>query len=308
MLDNTWYFGTLQKMMVLRLPDTGMGRKWVGYSESLQFENGGADVYQPSAGAHLEYEIDYGLYEAKADSPLRGLDNYADYAAGLYGVPSVVYFADPMYYDINLFPPQWAAPGLMEAGWRKISATAGITYANTLATPWGHPYRCAVIDTFSTSTTLLTPSNQSCVIPIPPGYTLWLGASGAATGAGVVRVENWLNGASSPASSSNLTLISANLSTRLNASVASTSANYVRVGVATSTVQTSGTVTLVSMMAQLWPTGVTPTLTGNFQSGQGNNGCKFNTDAVAEKYILRDNMNRNVHYKGLSFGLTEVYR
>lgn len=309
MIDNTWYFGTVQKMMVLRLPDAGMGRKWVNYSEDLQFENGGADIFHPSAGSHLEYDIDYGLYEAKAEAATRGLDNYSDYAAGMYGFPPVVYFADPMYYDINLFPPQWAAPMLVESGWRSIAASStSVTYANTAANTVSQPYRSAIIDTSALPTSLLTSGNSSCVIPIPPGYTLWLGLSGAATGAGVFRVENWLNGAASAASSANLTPITATSTTRLNTSVASTAANYVRVGVATSSLAAAGTLTIASLMSQLWPTGVTPTLTGNFQSGQGNNGCKFTTDAVAENYVLRDNMNRNVHYKGLSFGLVEVYR
>lgn len=309
MVDSTWFFGTTQKMMTLRLPDTGMGRKKVAYAEDLRFENGGADSYRPSSGSHLEYEVDYGLYEASGS---QGLDNYADFAQGLYGYGTngpVVYFADPMYYDVNLFSANWAAPMFAEYGARPISTISTPTFANTGANTTNQPYRMATYDLTSAPVNafLNSAGNNIMIIPIPPGMTLWLGLTGAATGTGLFRVESWMNGSSTAAASTNLTPIAVASTTLLNASIASTAANYVRMGL-TSSAAGAGSMTIASLVAQLWPTGITPMLTGNFQSGQGNNGCKFTSDAVAEKYILRDNQGRNVHYKGLSFGLVEVYR
>jgi len=305
MVASTLFFGTTQKMMTLRLPDAGMKARQVHYADDMQFENGGADIYRPSLAYHMEYDFEYGLYEASGST---GLDNFADFAAGLYGNP-IVYFSDPMYYDVNLLPPNFAAPALSEQGWKSIGgSTLTPTYSNTAANTVNQPYRSVTYDVGTlTANTFPADGYASAIIPIPTGMTLWLGVSGSATGVGVVRAESWLNGASSAASSSNLTLLSVTGTTRLNTSIASTSANYVKIGIARSSAS-AGTITPVSMMAQLWPTGTTPTLTGNFQSGQGNNGCKFSTDAREETYILRDDQSRNVHYKGLSFGLKEVIR
>jgi len=305
MVASTIYFGTTQRMMTLRLPDAGMTARQVHYADDMQFENGGGDVYRPSLAYHMEYDFEYGLYEATGS---QGLNNFADFAAGLYGNP-IIYFADPMYYDVNLLPPYFAAPALSEQGWKSIGgSTLTPTYSNTAANTVGQPYRSVAYDVGTlTANTLPAEGYASAIIPIPPGMTLWLGASGSATGFGVVRVESWLNAASSPAASTNLTLLSTTGTTRLNTSIASTAANYVRIGITRSSAS-AGTVTLTSMMAQLWPTGTTPTLTGNFQSGQGHNGCKFSADVREEKYILRDDQGRNVHYMGLSFGLKEVIR
>jgi hypothetical protein len=305
MVASTLFFGTTQYMATLRLPDAGMKARQVHYADDMQFENGGGDVYRPSLAYHMEYDFDYGLYEA---SGAGGLDVFADFASGLYGNP-IVYFADPMYYDVNLFPPYFAAPALSEQGWKSIGgSTLTPTYSNTAANSVSQPYRSVAYDVQTlTANTLPGDGYATAIIPIPPGMTLWLGASGSATGFGVVRVESWLNGAASPAASANLTLLSVTGTTRLNTSIASTAANYVKVGITRSSAS-AGTITLASMVAQLWPTGTTPTLTGNFQSGQGNNGCKFSPETREETYILRDDRGRNVHYKGLSFTLKEVIR
>lgn len=307
MVASTWFFGTTQKMTTLRLPSTGMGRKRVGYSQDLQFENGGGDVYRPSTQTHFEYDVSYGLWEASGPS---GLDVYSDIAAGLWGTP-VVYFADPMYYDVNLFAPNFAAPGLAELGWKSIGGAAQAlipSYAATAANTLNQPIRTPTFTTTSLASGAMVPEGYGTqIIPIPTGMTLWLGVAGTFSGQGVIRVESWLNGAATPAASANLTMVGPTSTTRLNMSIAATAANYVRIGISNSGAG-AGTISPTSMMAQLWPTGVTPTTTGNFQSGQGNNGCKFTTDALAETYILRDDFGRNVHYKGLAFGLKEIIR
>jgi hypothetical protein len=305
MVASTLFFGTTQKMLTLRLPDSGMKANQVGYADDMQFENGGGDVYRASNAYHMEYAFDYGLYEATG---VNGLDNFADFAAGLYG-PPIVYFSDPMYYDVNLFPPNFAAPALAEQGWKSLGGDLyPVTYANTAANTTNQPYRTATFTvTGLGASNMPLPGYTQFIMPIPPGMTAWLGFSGSVTGTGAVRVESWLNGATTAAAAVNPTLLSATGTTRINTSVASTAANYLRIGIS-ATGSGAGTVALTSAVAQLWPTGVTPTLTGNFQSGQGNNGCKFATDAREETYILRDDQGRNAHFKGLSFGLKEIVR
>lgn len=300
-LSNQMWFGTTQKMQLVRVPSQGMQRTRQGYSSSHQLENGGYYVYEPSMVKHLEYKMDFGIYEATAAG---GLDIYAQYAQGFYG-SGPFYFADPMYYDVNIFSYQWSAPG-MSPRMYSLSSSGGTvaTAANTVNQPI-NSMQTYVADSVANNTYDTSVYNPT-IIPIPPGYTLWLGWSGSASANGVIRMESWVSGAASPAASSNLTALSVTGTTRLNTSVASTSAEFVKIGYARSATGTGANVTVASMMAQLWPTGVSPTLTGNFIPGEGNNGCKFDGGAVEETYVMRDNQNRNVHLKGLSFSLLEV--
>lgn len=300
-LSNQMWFGTTQKMQLVRVPSQGMQRNRVGYSSSNQLENGGMSIYEPQLTKHLEYNMDFGTYEATAAG---GLDIYAHYAQGFYG-NGPFYFADPMYYDVNLFSYQWSAPGMSPRAYT-LSGTGGVvaTATNTVNQPI-NSMQTYVADATANNTFDTTYYNPT-IIPIPPGYTLWLGWSGSASSNGVIRMEQWVSGAASAAASSNLTALSVTGSTRLNTSVASTAAEFVKIGYARSASGTGANVAVTSMMAQLWPTGVSPTLTGNFIPGEGNNGCKFDGGAVQETYVMRDNQYRNVHYKGLSFKLIEM--
>lgn len=146
------------------------------------------------------------------------------------------------------------------------------------------------------------------IIPIPPGYTLHMGATGSATGTAQVTVHlfNAPGNPASPALATSLTLLSATGSTRLNASWSGSSYQYAKVFLSRTSTAAS-TITLSSMMAQLWPTGYSPTLTGNFIPGQGHLGLMFADNANVESYQIVD-MNRNVpiHYKGLSTRLVEA--
>jgi hypothetical protein len=139
------------------------------------------------------------------------------------------------------------------------------------------------------------------LIPIPPGYTLWMGATGSRTGSAVLRVDAFNTPAdpAAPATSVDLTLLSSTGSTRLNASFSGSLYQFAKVYITRTSTSTS-TITLSSMMAQLWPTGTTPTLTGQWIAGQGHRGLKFGDNAVVEEYIMT-----NRHLKGLSTTLIE---
>lgn len=297
---NGMMFGTTQKMQMVRIPSAGMNRNRVGFSQSNQLENGGLDVYRPSMTTHFEYKMDFGIYEATGSG---GLDVFGDYASGFYG-KGLIYLADPMYYDVNLFAPQFAAPGLTERPY-SLSGVGGPTA--TAANSFNQPFTSMItfIDVGTANNAYDLTYYNPTIIPIPTGYTLWLGFSGSVTDGGLIRTEQWVSGAASPAASANLTALSATASTRFNASFSGATYDYVKIGYSRNA-GTAPQVTVTSMMAQLWPTGVSPTLTGSFQTGQGADGLKFLDAAIQEPYLLRDNTGRNIHYKGLSFSLGEV--
>lgn len=146
------------------------------------------------------------------------------------------------------------------------------------------------------------------LIPIPPGYTLHMGVSGSATGSAQVVVHGFVapGNPASPAVTTVLTLLSDTASTRMNASWNGSSYQYVKVFIRR-TSSAASTITLTAMSAQLWPTGYSPTLTGNFIAGQGHRGLKFADNATVESYVMVDrDRNVPVHYKGMSTRLIEA--
>lgn len=502
------WFGNERRMQWVPCPATGMQLARRGTTQTLQYDNGRMGVTR-TMQTHQEFNLDFPVQDA---SGLTGLDVFSKFASGFYDNLDKypVFFADPMNYDQNLFPPNWAAPGLFEQGWASIASrdprsyinlavnpsvevdtnhwvqvagtggtasgarfsagsnamsgtytyrtswtvatsavSGGMNYTDTSASPGVYygafvyvrsskiqrvavtmRYRNAAntsLGTVASTQTVLaantwtkievaanlspadtdsidieiaavtgtsgvnwangdtlqadalfiyqgttgspnfyfdgdypgaswgtdphasisrmyvpaqpvtmsdTPANSYnlparqanfnlitatsaypdaaltygdipyALIPIPPGYTLWLGACGSATGTAVVRVHafNAPGNPASPANSSTLTLLSSTGAVRLNASYSGASYQYVKVFLQrTSTVDS--TITLSSMMAQLWPTGVTPPLatSGSFIEGKGHRGLKFADDAVVESYIMT-----NRHLKGLSTRLIEA--
>jgi hypothetical protein len=97
-----------------------------------------------------------------------------------------------------------------------------------------------------------------------------------------------------------LTFLATTSATRLNTTIASTSAVAVRLWLGRSATNAS-TVTITSTLAQLWPTTVTPTLTGNHVPGDGHTGLLFQDEARVESYIYI-----NPPRKALSTSLIEV--
>lgn len=503
------WFGSEQRMQWVPAPSTGASMSFVGTGGDLSLEDGRRSINR-SMQTHKEFQFDFPVQEA---SGLTGLDVFNKFFSGFYGDCDTypVFFADPMNYDQNLFPPHFASPGLVSRGWASPVSDAVRAYINLVSNPsvetnltgwtsdagtggnasrtrtligtaavagfytcrvaWavatsavsggfnvvdtpvlaGTSYdfsvyvRCSKIQrvlmtinwrdaldasistTVGTQTVLAattqtqltvvgatapvgavtadievravagtsgsnwavgnwlegdaamitvtsatppayfdgntpgamwlgaanassstlrteadkpassdTPANSYnlppkqgvfnvkwaanaypdaartygdipyAIIPIPPGYTLWLGASGSRTGTAEVVAYGYNTPAvqASPASTTPLTLLSSTGSTRLNASI--TGVEFVKVFIRRTTSVTS-TITLSGMMAQLWPTGITPPLTGNYVEGKGHRGLKFLDSPAEYNYVLVD-PNRNIpaHFKAASISLVEA--
>lgn len=502
------WFGNERRFQWVPAPATGMAANSVGFIEEMNLDNGRTAIVR-SMQTHKEFEMEFPVQDA---SGLQGIDVFNKYASGFYGdIDSYpVFFSDQMNWDQNLFPPNWAAPGLHKIGWSPIVDTGSKGYTNLSKNPsveidavgytttagtsgtasgarfnagttaasgsfvyratWtvatsavsggvnyldtpaiaGQRYGCFVhvrsskiqrvqvtmryrnaadasISTATSTQTVLAantttridvdanlapaltttvdievaavtgtsganwangdtfwidgvmiyedadgnpgtyfdgdsasarwtgtahastsekyvgrqtvtitdtaaniynlPPQQAtfpvtsapqgrpdsgmsqgefpyALIPIPPGYTLWLGASGSATGTAVIRVHafNAPGDVDAPANSSTLTLLSSTAAPRLNASFSGSSYQYVKVFIQR-TSSAASTITISAMMAQIWPTGVTPLLSspgGDFIAGKGHRGLKFGDGAVAESYVMVDR-----HLKGLSTRLVE---
>lgn len=241
------------------------------YVERMQFENGGGDARR-SAQYQMEYQFNF----AGPAHEVEGIDAFNKFAQGFYG-DGLIQLAHPANFETNMFPAAWASPGLIEQGWANIGSTAP-TFANTNVTSYGQPSRTATWNVTQQAGTY----TKSVTIAIPPTHTLHLGVSGVATGSGVVRVAP-IDTDGNAGSVVSLTLLSKSNSTRMNTTFAGSSYQAVRVYI-TRSADTAATVSITSMMAQLYKTGTTPTLPTTHYQGEGSTGLMFVDDAIVETY------------------------
>jgi hypothetical protein len=287
------WIGTTSKMVTVPAPDLPFSISDSGYGDSMQFENGGAASVE-SAAFSKRYNFAYTIEDAALLSQVRRLRQ------GSYGT-GLIYFSDPATFHRNVLPAHWAEPGLLEHGWPDIYDTAPTGYAAVSSNSYDQPLRKPTWAITQAANTAPSNSNASCIIPIPPDHTLWLGVSGAATGTAVARLTGY-NIASASSSGSNLTLLTDTASTRLNTSLAGSSYDYAILDFRRTTSDAS-TLTVTSIAAELWPTGTTPTLTGSHKPGEGNSGCRFLGGSVESQYRLARDAAR---WEGLGFTLIEV--
>lgn len=259
-------------------PQRGIQVQNAGFTQGMQFENGGRARVRSSRFSKVYTITAIGLSKA--------MDGYGVYnraASGFYGVHKWR-FADYYAFETNMFPAGWSEPGKREVGWYNTGVSEP-TFSDTAANSYGQPPRKATFSILAASGA--TPLSNSSIpyvdIPIPPTHRLHLGCTGAATGTGVVRVEGWVNSATTPGSSTDMTLLAETGSTRMNMIVSGATYNWARVFY-TRTSSAASTVTPISLFGQLWPIGVTPTLTGIHLMGEGHTQLDFADDAIVEEY------------------------
>lgn len=255
MSDTCFYIGTRKRLVELRAPSVNMPSSKQGFFNKVDFLNGGTAVRRSTA-SHKNYTMTWNFIE-RDDARV-----ITDLADGVYGT-GPIYVHDPVAADRNVLPQWWATPaqGLRDGlplnkGVRGVAAA---TPTNTLGFP---------VD--SITYTVLAGQTRRVWVPIPPGYTAWVGAYGAdGTGGTVVAtptVDSVTDG--TPVT---LTLLDVTDDSRFNQSFASSSFDGVELSLGG-----EGTVTLTGIMVQVLETGVTPE-TGGFISGQGNSGLQFST-------------------------------
>jgi hypothetical protein len=241
------------------------------YVERMQFENGGGDARRSA-----QYQMEYQFSFSGPAHEVEGIDAFNKFASGFYG-DGLIHLAHPANFETNLFPAAWATPALIEQGWGNI-ATAAPSFAATNVSNYGQPARTATWNITDQANTY----TKSVTLVIPPTHTLHLGVSGVATGDGKVRVRP-INTDGSYASASSLTLLSKSNSTRMNTTFDGSSYQAVELYI-TRTADTASTVSITSMMAQLYKTGTTPSLPSTHYTGEGSTGLMFVDDAIVETY------------------------
>jgi hypothetical protein len=280
------YMGTLEKMQMVRcaLSEWDVGN--TGYAEVLNYVNGGADVVSSFASSRT--------FDLSWSGTPNEINPIKHYQQGYYG-NGLIYLSDPMTWHYNVIPPNWASPRLIEVGdWKNIYDTTP-TFANTASNVYNQPKRTA---TWNITTAAGGVPTKVLTIPIPPSQTLYVGFSGAVTGTGVVRTRP-VNSDGSYGATIDLTPLSATGATRTSWSFTGYSAVQIYL---TRTSSATSTVSVTSMLGQIWSGGVTPT-PGPHIPGEGFTGLKF-ASAVHETYYQAAGVGRE--RKGASVALVEA--
>jgi len=240
-------------MLEVRAPAVNMPSSKQGYFNKVDFLNGGTSIRRSTA-SHKNYTMSWNFLDRDEARKI------LDLADGVYG-RGPLYVHDPIAADRNVLPQWWATPaqGLSD-GLALNDGTRGesvVTPANSLNFP-----------SESILYTVLSGQTRRVWIPIPDGYTAWVGAYGS-NGTGGTVVATPTIDAGSDGTPVTLTLLSVSSDARFNQSFASSSYDGV-----TLSLGGAGTLTLSGIMVQVLETGVTPA-TGGFISGQGNSGLQF---------------------------------
>lgn len=279
------YFGTRnhERFVPMFIPGADYSR--VGYSSKSQYLNGGARLRRSKA-THREYVMTW-----PASSTRDELRPIIDFFDGVYDDndgTNLIYFIDPVAADKNVAPQIWGSPALGAGDGMPLISSVRPTLSATPANTLGYPARSATYTLTGSETA------ETLYIPIPTGFTAWVGAHGSATGSGGVQVTPF-NGpaAGTPVT---LTLLAETNATRVNASFASTAYSGIELQL-----KLAGSVTLSGIIVQILPTGTTPE-TGGFISGQGHSGCDFESAPQVTPYQITGRSEA----VGMTMKLTEI--
>lgn len=174
MANRTMYFGTREKMRYIPCPQSGFDTSEKGWNERDDYLNGGAFT-RKSFATHKEYNFDYNPTHSR--DAIRVI---TDYSSGLYG-KGPFYFHSPEALDKNVLPQFWASPMLGGLDAPILLGDAAPTVVDTPDNDLNYPIKSAQYDYTQTD-------GQKLWLPIPPGYTAWVGAHGVTDGFGGVRV------------------------------------------------------------------------------------------------------------------------
>lgn len=238
-------------------PASGMEVTPTGWVQQSQYLNGGTDL-RSSDATHQEYAPTWNAQSRDALRPI------ADMKRGMYG-KGPIYFIDPMAADKNVLPYQWSVPALAATDgpvlWGDARPATVATPTNDLDYPaMSAQYRA-----------IAGQSRSSVYIPIPPGYTAWVGCHGFSEGFGALEVTPVLSG-SAVADPVQIPVLDVTSTTRVNTAFSGDTYRGIEVRFGGS----GASVAVISgVMVQILRSTQTPQA-GGFISGQGHSGCKFN--------------------------------
>ena len=243
LMNNAVWFGTENDMRWVPAPAANYASQQVRWRAVDQLLNGGARIRQSRAG-HKALSL---VWPVQSQESLAPVVNYLTQDEPLY-------YVDPLNAQSNALPAYWAAPGVIPDGPELIPG-ADIEYT-LVATGKDLNYPVKAI-----SFTLATTTYSNIKLPIPNGYTAFIGVHG--TGADVIA-----NGISAPK-------IALTSTQRTNLQVSNVP--FLTLGFLTGAHVVNG------IVVQMLPTGQAP-IAGGFLPGLGHSALEVSEDPTITSY------------------------
>lgn len=168
------WFGVPRYMQWIEPFTTAPNYERKGRSEFTQYLNGGTGR-TGSLANHMEYTVSWNANKRDALRPIM------DYAEGVYG-DDYLYWIDPVAADKNVLPQAWATPWLASKDAQPLLFENRPKAIENADFSQGYPAFMARYEVTADSTP------APLFVPIPPGYTAWVGAHGNAGFGGSVQV------------------------------------------------------------------------------------------------------------------------
>lgn len=261
----TW-FGTRGMEVWIPTPAINPDYSREGFSSSATGLNGTGHV-RDSKSAHNVYVLAW--TGTKTREAIRRITDFADGVYDLIDGVNLIYWIDPVAADQNVLAQGWATPSLAsEDGVPLVTDANGAGRPKAVPMPpndYRYPARAAQYTLTPTSLTL------EQYVPIPPGYSAWVGIHGDNDAQDMLVVQR-VNGYTDVGSEVEPTVLGAATDVRANTEFSSADSSGIVLKFAT--VGSDETFTLYGLIVQILPIGASP-LTGDFISGQGHSGCQF---------------------------------
>jgi hypothetical protein len=274
---STVYFGNATTQQWIKAPSTGLNASPVGWSSTQQLLDGRAFVKR-SRASHREFNMNW---LGSLNSTEASLQTIKDYHDGVYG-DGPFYWVDPYAMATNVLPPQWAAPGIAEKDWSKLTDSvtpsfATVSYAN------GYPVKSATY----TFTSPGDYTDKALTIIIPPGYTFhfgWHSTSAGVTAATAtgIRITRTVRSTGATSSVDAVSLLAGG-TTRTNTTFNGDTYSKVTIYPRRVSGSLSPTMVVVGMIGQLLPNG-TSVASGGFLAGRGTTALEFGNPPTIEYY------------------------
>jgi hypothetical protein len=268
-------------MQFIRTPNRGAPMNTESWGTSGTYLNGGGFVRQ-SFGGHMNY-----VFEWPDSSSRQTAQLMRSYRRGTYG-RGLIYFIDPLIYDLNILPARWADPSIACDN-EGASMVYGLDPEAVATSGWEThtlPIKSAYYNLAST-TEGYRDEADTLFVPIPTGYTLYLGAIHTTTGNGVIEAypvdSNGNLGAASV-----LTKVAVDATNIVPDTFSGGRGVRIQLGKSASG---AGTVTVAAMTGRLYRTGGSPPAaftTGPWVGGAGHSGCRFDGEPT---YVANTGLN-----------------
>ena len=245
-------------MQWIACPQAGSDYSSQGAAHQGRYLHGGAFSRQTFNAAKTR-TLSWALNGRDAIRPV------TDYVEGVYG-EGAIYWLDPFDADKNMLAQSFATPSLGARDGIILTGSERPQLVPTDANTLGYPRESAVYTLGDAATAF------KHWVPVPNGYTAWIGMHGDASSTGSLTVRTKVSEVTAP-------MMPVNTTQRFNVSVpVARDQDGVEISL-----EGEGQVIVAGIMVQVLRTGIIPEA-GGFISGQGHSGMSFNGYPTKEAY------------------------